>query len=255
MKTQKINIIETSDYEMFERLEGNRDITNVKKIIESINTVGYIPNPIIVNEKYEVIDGQNRLEALKQLQLPVFYYIVKGATIETARHMNLGQSNWKPIDYVKSYAEKGNTNYKRFLKLFEETNLTFQEVGGLLQNEIIMHGYRCRQIYSEGNFTVTEKEYQKAKETARKIEELKEVIKGIMGAKRTVLTALAWCLRVEGCNQDRFIKVLKKEYVSLKPVVETKDGIESFLRDISKIYNKGLAAAKKINFDVIYRDL
>ena len=48
------------DYDKFTRVKGNRNPKSAKKIIESINNVGYILNPILVNEKFEVIDGQNR---------------------------------------------------------------------------------------------------------------------------------------------------------------------------------------------------
>lgn len=66
---QTNEIKRTNNYDMFKRLEGNRfvDPKKVNKLKKSINEVGYISNPIIVNEKMEVIDGQHRLEALKEL--------------------------------------------------------------------------------------------------------------------------------------------------------------------------------------------
>lgn len=62
----------TDKYSIFRRLSGNRDVkeARVKKIMRSIEKVGYIPNPIIVNENMEVVDGQGRLEAVKRLGLP-----------------------------------------------------------------------------------------------------------------------------------------------------------------------------------------
>ena len=70
MENQKV-VKSTKNYEMFQKLEGNRPVLErrINKIIASINNVGYITSPIIVNDKYEVIDGQGRLEALKQLKL------------------------------------------------------------------------------------------------------------------------------------------------------------------------------------------
>ena len=46
----------TNNYEKFKRLKGNREVspTRIRKIVESINRVGYITSPIIVNEKMEV---------------------------------------------------------------------------------------------------------------------------------------------------------------------------------------------------------
>ena len=61
----------TADYGKFKKLPGNRDVKGTQKIIDSIETVGYVLSPILVNENMEVIDGQNRLDALRALKLPV----------------------------------------------------------------------------------------------------------------------------------------------------------------------------------------
>ena len=38
----------------------------------------YLVSPILVNEKMEVIDGQHRLQAQKELNLPTYYIKNKG---------------------------------------------------------------------------------------------------------------------------------------------------------------------------------
>ena len=67
------HIFETTDYDIFKRLEGNRaDIERrAKKVIKSIKAVGQIKAPIIVNERFEIIDGQARAEAFRRLGLPI----------------------------------------------------------------------------------------------------------------------------------------------------------------------------------------
>lgn len=110
-------ILETRDYEMFKTLLGNRDKKSESKIIDSIQRVGYIMSPLIVNEKMEIIDGQNRLAALKSLGMPVHYIIQPGLGIEECRQLNIGQTNWTTEDYVYSYAEIGNDNYRRLASL------------------------------------------------------------------------------------------------------------------------------------------
>ena len=75
------NVYQTRDYSKFMRLEGNREVVSkrVVKITKSIQQNGYILNPIVVNEKMQVIDGQGRLEALKGLKMPIDYVIAEGA--------------------------------------------------------------------------------------------------------------------------------------------------------------------------------
>ena len=67
----------TKDYSIFKKLTGNRstELERITKICDSIREVGYITSPILVNENMEVIDGQGRLEAFKELGIPVEYII------------------------------------------------------------------------------------------------------------------------------------------------------------------------------------
>ena len=111
----------TKDYSIFKRLVGNRDIpeSRISKIVESIQTIGWVHNPIIVNEKMEVIDGQGRLTALQRLKMPVEYIIAEGAGNKECIYMNMNMVNWKLPDFIKSYAEQGNENYQRLLSLME----------------------------------------------------------------------------------------------------------------------------------------
>jgi hypothetical protein len=76
-------VMRTYQYDMFSLLDMNRDIdeSNVKNIMESIDMFGYQPVPIIINEYGEVIDGQNRLEALRRTGNPVYYYMIPGLNI------------------------------------------------------------------------------------------------------------------------------------------------------------------------------
>lgn len=247
----EIKVYETTNYSLFKRLEGNRDVKCVTRIIESIDRVGYIPSPICVNENYEVIDGQNRLEALKMQGLPVHYYIVEGLGVEEARSLNLGRTNWKPVDYVKSYAESGNKSYQMLNNLLtEHEGFSFQEVFGIVKHTIMESGWATKPI-SDGSFVMTQKEFKSANETIELIKQLKKVIKDMEGSKRVLVTAIGWCLQVEGCNKERLISVLLKKYPDMRPVVRA----ETVLQDIMRLYNASLKKAeKRIDFDVIYRN-
>ena len=118
----------TDDYDKFKKLTGNRDVKGTKKIVASIKSVGYVLSPILVNENFEVVDGQNRLEALKQLELPVPYIIQNGIGIEECRHLNIGQSNWNTTQFIRSYAESGNESYIRLLDLINDFSKQFSKV-------------------------------------------------------------------------------------------------------------------------------
>lgn len=251
MKKTIIEVYETRDYDKFKRLQGNREISHAKKIIKSIQKVGYILNPIIVNEKWEIIDGQNRFEALKTLNMPIHYYVVEGTDRETAISLNLGQENWKPMDYIKSYADDGKKSYQLLLKFINEYNIGVQEAYGLLKNQITSGGVRT-QMVSNGDFVTTEKEYNQAKANMETLKTVEKAIKLIEGSRRIMITGLAWCMNIDGCDKKRLLSEFSSKCTLIPPVASA----ETFLREISKIYNRNLKDKKKIiDFDTIYRHI
>ena len=76
-------VFSTMNYEIFSSLDGNRIVNplHVKKIADSMK-IKVLFIPIIVNEEFQVIDGQHRLEARKQLGLEVPYIICPNYTLE-----------------------------------------------------------------------------------------------------------------------------------------------------------------------------
>lgn len=118
-------ILQTRDYTIFKKLPGNRppDDAHVRRLIRNMLEVGNLTSdfPIVVNENMEVIDGQHRLEALKELGWPIAYRVAVGLTLDTVRGINQASQNWSWKDYAQSFAENGSEKskdeYKRFLTL------------------------------------------------------------------------------------------------------------------------------------------
>ena len=103
----------TDDLKNFKIVNGNRkDIERRKnKITKSAENVGYIPAPIIVNEKMEVIDGQARLAYCKETGTTIAYTIIKGLTVDHCIAMNISSTNWGLEDYIYSYADRAYPSY------------------------------------------------------------------------------------------------------------------------------------------------
>lgn len=111
----------SEDYRKFKSLLGNRYIkeSKVENIASNIQEVGWLRQPILVNENYEIIDGQHRFEALKSLGMPIEYVIDEGTTLNECQALNRFQSNWTIGDYVNSYADTGNIDYINFRNLYK----------------------------------------------------------------------------------------------------------------------------------------
>src|SRR5215469_12497290 len=101
-------ILKTSDLSIFKNVSFNRDknkkhIQDVVKIIKKENLLHL--HPILVNNEMEVIDGQHRLEAAKDLGLEIFY-IKSNLSYDHILTSNLIQKNATLIDVIKFYAMK-----------------------------------------------------------------------------------------------------------------------------------------------------
>ena len=98
----------TTDYSIFKKLEGNRTVKQkrINAITESVSAVGWVTNPIIVNENMEIIDGQGRLEVLKSMNLPVDYVIQAGAGLKECQEINLHTMIWTSEEMIRWKASR-----------------------------------------------------------------------------------------------------------------------------------------------------
>lgn len=120
----------TRDYDKFKRIEANRDVDHVARIKKSMEE-RYVPTIITANENLEIIDGQNRHEAVKELGKPLYYTVFKGLGIQDVRAINQGSKNWSKINFVHSYAKEGLKQYvdfENFTKKYHELPSSVIEV-------------------------------------------------------------------------------------------------------------------------------
>lgn len=110
----------TKDYTKFSFLIDNRQTarTHINRLKNAIRkNPGVLEvQPILVNEKMEIIDGQHRFVAASEMNIPIHYSVVEGLDITTARDMNILQRRWTVDDYAISYAKAGKEDYALFNK-------------------------------------------------------------------------------------------------------------------------------------------
>ena len=105
---ESVKVLQTKDYDQFSFIDGNRDINkeNLTRIKQSMNEK-YIPVPIIVNDKYEIIDGQHRFLAAKSLNLAIYFIIIPNLKLEDVQRLNTNSANWAYKQYLQSYCKLG----------------------------------------------------------------------------------------------------------------------------------------------------
>lgn len=225
----KLEVVRTKEYHLFSHLEGNRTINrqHVNRLVESMKEQ-YLVSPIIVNGKYEIIDGQHRFEAIKELGLPLLYIMVKQYGLEEVQRFNSNQKNFSYEDFANGYIDLGNEHYKILKEFRSKYDLDWGVSIALLTGQTYRSGADSIKFKS-GEFKV--KSYNKAVEIADKIAEIGQFYPGY--TRKYFMYAAIKMINTPGYNQRHLIDKLR--YLSTRLVDCT--STEDYLKLLENIYN------------------
>lgn len=224
MSIKVINqVMQTNDYNLFKKLEGNRNVNrvHVKRLTDNFKTK-YLVCPIIVNQDYEVIDGQHRLEAAKQLELPVNFIICNDYGLQEVQLLNSNTSNWKKVDYLNAFCDLGYPEYLKF-KIFMDsypdfgiaaseailTGLLSGTKSGSVSKDIATNasGSMAVKYFENGDLEIPD--FKLSKILAQKILQIQPFYDGFNRA--SFVRAMLGVLRNENYDHDVFINRLKMQ--------------------------------------------
>lgn len=233
-------IFYTTDYGIFKELLGNRDIDerHVQKLIKSMREE-YLEIPIQVNQRMEVIDGQHRLAACKELGLPIYYTINKGAGLEETQRQNALSKKWTMIDVLDSFCKRGFDDYIKTKSFIYDYGFTlYQSIQILNLNQI---GRDVNVIFRLGNFQI--KDLKKSQKIAKDLIELKEFVPvNDIIVFRSFLILLT---KSQEFSTDVFIEKMKYQSQKFKKQRDVKMQIE-VIEDIYNFRNR-----TKINLRIL----
>lgn len=230
----------TSDYTKFKFILTNRDrrrghIENLKKAFEENGNLTKV-QPILVNDQMEIIDGQHRYVAAKELSEPIYYTVAPGLGVHEARQMNILHKTWDTSDFARSYADGGDASYKRYLELIEEYEVSHSVVMYYVVGEEkkgVMAGFR------NGEFSLTPEQKEI---TAERLEHLTAVGEfAPMWKQREFAVALLKCMNVPGYDPERMLSKL-----SFSHDIPKYASVLDYQRKLEDIYNFRTTDANKI---------
>ena len=229
MQKNSTQVHQTTDYAMFKTLVGNRNVNplHLTRLKDSMKK-NYLFTIITVNEKFEIIDGQHRFNACKELKLPINYVIVSGYGLSEVQILNENSKTWNAHDYLNGYCNLGFPEYIKYRKFLEIFDLP-HKVNLCLMEELMGNGGRMIERFREGRFVA--KNEVLAYEYARLIKEVKKVY---AGAERvSFVLALITCLKKPSFSFEEFMDKLKFKSTMLVDCTTT----TSYLALIEEIYN------------------
>lgn len=244
-------VYETLDYDSFSMIEGNRVINpiHVRRLRESFKG-GYLFSPIAVNEKMQIIDGQNRFLAAMELGLPICFYVCEGYGLPHVQVLNSNASNWGKMDFLKSYSDLGLPEYLKmteFMKQYPDFGIKVCEMlltgntgGANNRAQFSVNGKSGRiRNFEEGLFEV--KDMDMAIKNAEKIMMVKPYFAHFNSY--TFACAMVQIFKNENYLHGEFINKLRQQPSALTPCGKA----IQYRELIEEIYNYKRRADDRLN--------
>lgn len=242
--TKNLGLFKFSDLNRnFDSIESKN---RIKRIAESMIGDGLLVDPIIVSNRWIIVDGQHRIKSAEIAKKGIYFIVdhsIKNtpkAIFEAARLHNKNSKDWSKLDYLQGFAKQGNKNYKLledFRKEFPEFSLT--EAMILLANSGTK--FIKKEDFADGKFVIENMEI--AKQWANNLLSLRPYFKDGYNRSSFVRTMMTIVEKKPEFNFERFLQKVKLNQDKLHICGDKK----SYTLLIEEIYNHRSYAENKLS--------
>lgn len=244
-----IHIYHTTNYNLFARIKGNRELNDlkIKKMINDIkNGINLLADfPLVVSEngsKLHVIDGQHRLEAARQTKEVVYYIIRKeNLSLDKMARFNSLQEKWSVKDFIECYIEKGIQDYGKLKNFMQEYQVPASISMRLLSYGIIGsdggNDKNFVELFHRGEFKC--KHWKQAVDI---VEACRRFSKNKHWNSRPFMIAITKILTADKCDFDELVE----KFESNPAALEVQKNFKNYLLNLEQIYNKGYSKRRTI---------
>jgi hypothetical protein len=224
------HVYTTTNYDLFKSIKGNRNINHLhlarlKKSIVS----NYLITVLIVNEKYEIIDGQHRFESIKELQLPIYFIVCEGYGLKEVQILNQNSKTWNIDDYLDGYCRLGYPEYLKYRDFINKYNFTHTETMCILNDSNHMINADVKRMFAKGLFKI--RNPYKSTDLAEKITAIGKYYAGYK--RRPFVLTMLKLNNNELFDFNEFIRKLEFQPTALVDCVK----ISQYLALVEEIYN------------------
>ena len=246
-------IMSTKNYDLFHPHPMNRQVRpetkRFKTLVESMEKHGHIsayPLHCVKNGngKLLVKAGHNRLEAAKQLGIPV-KYVVLNDDAHIHELEDGGPGRWNNENYLESFAGMGIESYCEVAEYMERTGIGFVNAISMFHgNHAGASNFSKDGKFKSGKFEIKEREHPRI--VGDIVLHLKSV--GIeWAANSSIVNAISKVVAIPEFDVERF----KYKAETHREYVEKQKSIAAYLQLIELIYN--FKANKKSRLNVAFR--
>ena len=242
------------DYDKFKMTEWNRTVDERRKskVSNSIKNVGLVPNPVLVNERFEIVEGQARYTVCRENNLPVFYRVIPGLGSDECAAMNSSSTNWSTRDYVNSFASQGNENYIKLKDLLDRYSPTCgaNTVLVVCANRMYDIDGGTQKKIKSGAFKISDSDYVDIASTLEEVSKFDPIIRKYKFTNGTRLrNALVFCVKHDGIDNEQLLERMDRYYRR----VSGYSTVEDVLDVLEEIYNKGRKPQNKVPLKFDYQ--
>lgn len=233
-------IYSTKNYNKLKLMAGNRKINenNLKSLVKNMSHKYYgKANPIIVNEKMEIIDGQHRYNACKILGLPVYFMVRKDKNINDVIILNNSGKSWSNKDYtnanINSVSNPSNhKTYERIKEIMDYYKITESTLINILNILKEVNIKKIRDSYKAGTIEITDKEFEYIETFLIDLDDLSDFkkYKSIMFVR-----AFLSLYRTEGYNHNIMKNKIKFYSKSFKDIIHSAEN--DYCEMLCDLYN------------------
>jgi len=226
-------IYSTADFKRFKFIDGNRFVsqnkvkTLMKVIEEGLDILKYAP--IIVDNDYNIIDGQHRYHVCLKLRRSVYYIIAPSKKISDIAKINTATDKWKLTDYLDSYIATMNPDYMELEQFMEKYDLSLGVSMSLLGRGKASDGGSMLSRFKNGYFKI------KGKDEAHRIASLLMDYKKYteLFKQRPFVRAINNISLHENYDHNRMMEKLEQS----QTVIEKKQTPKEYIIQLESIYN------------------
>jgi hypothetical protein len=222
----------TKDYSKFNFNSKNRHVNPAHKdnLVQSIKKNNLLEaQPITVNADFEIIDGQHRFIAAKELGLPIYYIKVDGLEIDDAITLNINTRNWRYKDYLHYWIDQGKESYIYFQNFMETYGFGYAVSLALLGLGQADKGQKLTDIFNAGKFAPKHKEY--AEDIGDKVLQLEEYGKFV--TTRSFMLAFDKVHSMDEFSFEEFLRKVKQTPGRF----QRRAAVDHYLRLLEEVYN------------------
>lgn len=243
----KVLVQFTKNYDLFELMEDNRDVQDqkhIKELMGSMERNGFLQSKAISvknnGNKYQVLDGQHRLEAAKRLGIAVWYNI-DDQIPETALPDLQIAKKWLPKDYLKHFVVNGVKPYIKLQEVCEMyPKVSITTVALLLEGTVQGDGSNNR--FRSGTIKITH--LDKALKVLQYANEMHILYKYEWLFGRTFLTEFMRIIDIPGYKQKTMMEKLRYRSEEFRQMLSS----DGYLKMFDQIYNYKTQVHNRIKF-------